>query len=78
MPAEQGASVVSGILPLILPLILLIAIYFIPTIIAVRKNHFQKTAIILINIFLGWSFVGWVVALVWAVMKEKNNININN
>ncbi|MBE6915841.1 MAG: superinfection immunity protein [Ruminococcaceae bacterium] len=49
-----------------------LAVYFIPSIVAWRKNHIQTTAIILLNVFLGWTFIGWVVALIWATMKEKN------
>ena len=44
----------------------LIPLIFLPTIIAIKKNHPYKIAIILINIFGGmlWG-VGWLVALVW-------------
>ena len=45
-------------------LLILAVIYFIPTM--VGWNHRNVTAIILLNIFLGWTFIGWVVALVWA------------
>ncbi|MCD7785618.1 MAG: superinfection immunity protein [Oscillospiraceae bacterium] len=48
-------------------LVALIALYFLPTILAVRKDHSSKTIIILINVFLGWSFLGWVAALVWSL-----------
>ena len=51
---------------------LALAVYFIPSIVAHRKNHIQTTAITLLNIFLGWTFIGWVVALIWATMKEKS------
>ena len=43
------------------------AIYFLPTWIAGGRNHHQQNAIMVLNLFLGWTFVGWVVALVWAV-----------
>ncbi len=48
-------------------LILLIAFYFLPTIIAANRHHPNSVAIFCINLFLGWSLIGWVVALVWAV-----------
>ncbi len=53
-------------------LALAIYVYFIPSIVANNKQHPQKTAILLLNIFLGWTYLGWVVALVWANVKEKN------
>lgn len=47
-----------------------LAVYFIPTYIAVKNGHKQETAIIVLNVFLGWTFLGWVVALIWAVKKD--------
>ena len=46
-------------------------IYFIPSLIAHRKKKRDFTPILLINIFLGWTLIGWVVALIWAVSSEK-------
>lgn len=45
----------------------LLAIHFLPTIIAaVRRTH-NFIWIFLINLFLSWTVIGWIVALVWAV-----------
>jgi len=41
-------------------------LYFIPSIVAFKKRRDNKISILLLNIFLGWSLIGWVVALVWA------------
>jgi len=46
-------------------------IYFIPSIVANGNNHKNTTPIVILNIFLGWTFIGWVIALIWACMKEK-------
>jgi hypothetical protein len=46
-----------------------ILVYFIPTMIAIARKHKNALAIFLVNFFLGWSFIGWVVALVWAVAR---------
>ncbi len=46
-----------------------LALYFLPTIIAVVRHHRNALAIFLINLFLGWTFIGWVAALVWSVLK---------
>jgi hypothetical protein len=40
--------------------------YFLPAFIAGMRGHQNGAAIFVLNIFLGWTFVGWVVALVWA------------
>jgi hypothetical protein len=44
-------------------------IYFAPAIVAAMRSHRQTAAIVLLNLFLGWTLVGWVVALVWAAMN---------
>lgn len=41
--------------------------YMIPTAVAFARYHHQLGPIAVINIFLGWTFVGWVVALAMAV-----------
>ena len=48
-------------------------IYFLPFLIALIRNHTDSTAIFVLNLFLGLTFFGWVVALVWAVKKFDSN-----
>jgi hypothetical protein len=45
-----------------------LAIYFLPTIIAVVRKKSNLLLIVLLNILLGWTVVGWVVALVLALV----------
>ena len=45
------------------------ALYFLPTYEAVSNDNPNITSIALINILLGWTLLGWVVALVWAINK---------
>ena len=45
-------------------IIIALLIYFFPTMVAGR--HHNSGAIFVLNLLLGWTFVGWVVALVWA------------
>jgi hypothetical protein len=53
-------------------LILILAIvYFIPSIIASVRNHRQIGTIFRLNIFLGWTFIGWVAALIWAMDRDE-------
>jgi hypothetical protein len=57
---------------LIFVLVLILPLAFLPTIIAIRKNHPYKIAIILINIFGGLLYgIGWLVALVWCFILPK-------
>ena len=50
-------------------IIALIALYFLPTIIACKQEHKNIPAIAALNILLGWTILGWVGALVWALSK---------
>lgn len=50
-----------------------VAIYLLPAIIAIRANHPNKTAIVVLNILGGWTFIVWVVALVWALTKSQES-----
>lgn len=47
-----------------------IALYFTPTIVAICKSHRKTGAILVVNLFLGWTFLGWVLALAWAVIND--------
>jgi hypothetical protein len=45
-------------------------LYFLPSTIAYRRKKKNAASILVVNAFLGWTLVGWVVALAWAVAKE--------
>ena len=42
-------------------------IYLLPAVVAQVRRHHQTTTIIGLNLLLGWTFIGWAVALVWAL-----------
>jgi hypothetical protein len=42
-------------------------IYFLPTIIAFARGRNNRLAISALNLLLGWTFLGWVVAIVWSL-----------
>ncbi|HWZ77769.1 MAG TPA: superinfection immunity protein [Candidatus Sulfotelmatobacter sp.] len=44
--------------------------YFLPAIIALARSKRDLLAIFLLNLFLGWSVIGWIVALVWAAKSD--------
>jgi hypothetical protein len=44
--------------------------YFLPAILAFARNKRDTTSILLLNLSLGWTFVGWVIALVWALKQD--------
>ena len=50
-------------------------IYFLPTIIGWDKRN--SNAILALNLFLGWTFLGWVLALVWSLSKDDSQLIIS-
>jgi hypothetical protein len=44
--------------------------YFLPSIIALARSKRDLLAIFLLNLFLGWSVIGWIVTLVWAAKSD--------
>jgi len=46
-------------------LLIIIALYFLPTIIAWDKDGVGS--VFIINLLLGWTLIGWIVALIWAI-----------
>lgn len=48
-------------------LIVVLALYFIPTIVAYVRHVPNAGSVAVINVFLGWTLIGWVVALAMAV-----------
>jgi hypothetical protein len=58
--------------------ILALLIYFMPTLIAANRGHHNSLAIFALNLFLGWSFLGWVIAFVWACTQTQKRIAIEH
>jgi hypothetical protein len=50
-------------------IILLIALYFLPSILGFKLRN--AGSIIILNLLLGWTVIGWIVALIWSVSNEK-------
>ncbi len=59
-------------------LVIAFALYFLPSIIAVSRHKSNAVAIGVFNLFLGWTFLGWVISLVWACTAEKPTNTIVN
>lgn len=49
-----------------LGIIIVIGFYFVPTIVAVVRKVTNQGSVAVINLFLGWTLIGWVVALAMA------------
>lgn len=74
-PAPSGNFMVAGI-PFLILLILLVP-YFLPTIIAFVRKHQNAAPILLLNLFLGWTLIGWIASLIWALSSPQVGANVN-
>jgi len=67
------------IIAIVIGIIISIPIFFLPTFIAIKRDHPNKAPIIVINLLLGGLFgIGWVVALAWSVSNINKDKTINN
>ena len=57
--------IVYGVIALI-AIALGIVLYILPWLIARHREHKDTTVIGLLTVFLGWTTLGWIAALVWA------------
>lgn len=53
-----AAVILGGIFALV--------ISFLPTIVASSRNCKATGGIFVVNLFLGWTVLGWIIALAWA------------
>jgi hypothetical protein len=51
--------------------VMVLFFYFLPAIQAASRRHHNLGSIIVINVFLGWTLIGWVVALAMACSSVK-------
>lgn len=62
-------------------LLLFFPLYFLPAIIAKARKNSNTTGIFVLNLFLGWTFIGWIAAWIWAFSsgsKQSPTVIVNN
>jgi len=64
-----AAIIMALICPEVNAIALGLCVYFLPAIVGRAKRN--SMAIFLLNLLLGWTLVGWVIALVWAACKDR-------
>lgn len=47
-----------------------LVLYFVPSIIANVRNR-AVAPVMLLNLFFGWTLIGWVAALIWAATERS-------
>ena len=60
--------IISGVL---VASVFVLPLYVLPTILAWKKTH--RMPILLLNLLLGWTLLGWVGPLVWALVDTPAN-----
>jgi len=58
----------TDIILAILILVVLVGGYFLPSIVGWHKKN--RNAIFVLNLLMGWTFLGWLIALIWALTKD--------
>ncbi len=51
--------------------LVVLVLYFLPSIVAVTRKVTHQGSVVVINLFLGWTFVGWVIALAMACRTSR-------
>jgi hypothetical protein len=65
-PTEEGTIMLASSSSPALGILIVIGFYFVPTIVAVVRKVTNQGSVAVINLFLGWTLIGWVVALAMA------------
>jgi hypothetical protein len=68
--ASAGGAAAIGTLIVVL---IVIGLYFLPTIVAYSRKVPNMGSVLVINLFLGWTFIGWVVAMAMAARSRWPN-----
>jgi hypothetical protein len=58
---------VIGLVLVLMFIPLCLGLYFLPTIVASRRHVPNAGPLVIVNVFLGWTLLGWVIALAWAM-----------
>jgi hypothetical protein len=48
-------------------LLFMFALYWLPTLIAIVRRTPSALGVAALNFFLGWTGIGWILALIWAL-----------
>jgi T4 superinfection immunity protein len=51
---------------------ILAALYLGPALVAFLRHHPSRLGIAVLNLLLGWTFIGWIAALVWAFSDNRD------
>ena len=50
----------------------LFVMYWLPTIVAIARHTPSALGVAVLNFFFGWTVIGWILALVWALAAHNS------
>lgn len=53
------------------PAFAILALYFAPFLVALIRRHSKTVPIFLLTLLLGWTGLGWIIALIWSAMPQE-------
>jgi hypothetical protein len=63
---------------LVIALFLVLAFYLLPTIMVIKRKNPNAVAVVILNLFLGFTFIGWIFALVLATRQPQPVVVYNS
>jgi hypothetical protein len=73
-PTDPAAQILYNISIICFALGILVA-YYLPSIVAIMRRHPNWLAIVALDVFAGWTLIGWVAALVWSLTAIHNPVD---
>jgi hypothetical protein len=61
---------VAQVVVLVVVIAAVVVFYLLPSFVASSRRHERAGTILLLNVFLGWTFAAWVILLVWALSSR--------
>ena len=68
----MSAPLIRGFVGLF-ALLIFLPLYFVPAILGWKKKN--RTGILLLNLLAGWTLIGWIAAIIWAIVDQAQNPN---
>ena len=56
-----------GIPLLFVASVVALLLYLLPSFVAVKREHENQMGVVALNFFAGWTLIGWIACLVWAM-----------
>lgn len=69
--AQDNSAAAAGMMIGLIILLVCALLYFVPTAVAQYRKASNTTTVFLVNLLLGWTAIGWIVALILAFAGDS-------